>query len=514
MALDGSPHPIARLRRRIFIGILALGVFPPVAGHAEGPKNMSILDALNLARERNPTFSKASLRYESARLTYLKSMRSLGWVESFTSKADFKRDETGDFKKNIYSDGPTEQITIRQAHTLSTTTSWNYKRVFASGFESDLYSKMASNENKTKYSLTGPPETLTDRSKYSWLTQKINPEVGVNLMVPIMGKDRLEGEHKGRLAEAAWAQAQSDFNQAKKQIVFSVRQGYYDLLKAQAMTDLRKKVLLEAEERFEITRKRLAVGLTTELAVSQAELAVLRNRADLADAAFSEQQALSRFNSLIGLPLDETYELTDSFPFPSSTQTTLKSIQSRVISASDKLKRVDQDVEQASVKVEQAKSKLDPNLSFTSNLAIKSERRTPRQAFKNIEDKYSFGLVYEFPFGEKVVEKADLELAQASLSEKVIQRDEVSQSLVLDATETYQELLKTQQRLAIARQSTEVAKKSLTIAGAKYNEGKAEITDVISAKEALVTAQVEELDNLYSLSVAVASLELLTGESL
>ena len=100
------------------------------------------------------------------------------------------------------------------------------------------------------------------------------------------------------------------------------------------------------------------------------------------------------------------------------------------------------------------------------------------------------------------------------MSEKVIRRDELNRSLILDATETYQELLKIKQRLTIARQSTEVAMRSLKIAKAKYDEGRAEITEVISAKEALVNAQVEELNNLYSMSVSIAQLELLTGETL
>ena len=74
--------------------------------------------------------------------------------------------------------------------------------------------------------------------------------------------------------------------------------------------------------------------------------------------------------------------------------------------------------------------------------------------------------------------------------------------------------MKVQRRLAIARQSRDVAARSLAIAQAKFNEGASEITDVIQAKEALVNAQVEELNNLYSMSVSIAQLELLTGETL
>lgn len=478
-------------------------------------RRLSIADALKLARERNPSFSKASLKNESARLGYLKTIHGFGWIESFNSKMDFKREESGNYKKNIYSDPPnTEQTTISRARTVSSTTSWNYKRTFGDGFETEFYTKLASNQNKTGYSLTGPATTLDDNSKYRWLTQKYSPELGVNLTLPLLGKDKQSIEQKQRSAELAWHQAETDYDEAKMQLVFSVSQGYYDLLKARAMAELRKKVLDEAEARLDITRKRLSVGLTTELAVSQAELAVLRNKADLADAVFSEQQSQSRFNSLIGLPLDEFSELTDSFPSAPSKDVTLKSVQGRVITASNKLKRINDDVDQSTIKVDQARRKLEPTLAITSNLAEKGDRRSVPRALRHPEEKYSFGLTYEFPFGERVVEKADLDLAQADLSTKVIQRDETSQSLVLDATETYQELLKARERLSIARQSTEVAQKSMAIAQAKYEEGKAEITDVIQAKESVVNAQVEELNNLYTVAVAIASLEQLTGGSL
>ena len=482
--------------------------------HADGPKTLSIAEALKMAQDRNPTFSKAGLKHESARLTFLKTMHGLGWVESFTSSVNFNRDESFDYK--IYNTTTSRRTTFTDNKKMDYKSSWDLKRTQSSGLQVGLYTKLNSNRTQTKYQLIGQAESLTDQtsSKYRYTGEKMNPEVGVNLTMPITGADKNSTQYSSHLAESAWAQARTDFEQARMQLVFSVRQGYYDLLNAREMTKLRKKVLLEGEERLEITRKRMGVGLTTELSVSQAELAVLRNRADLADAVFSEQQSLSRFNSLIGFPLDEYYDLSDNFPPEPSGEMTLKVIQSRAVSSSRQLKRADEDVEMASVKVEQAKGKLSPEFAFTSNLAMEGERRTFRKVLRDPEPKYAFGVKYEFPFGEKVVEKADVELAQGALSEKVIRRDELNQSLILDATETYQEILKIRQRLSIARQSTEVAGRSLQIARAKYDEGRAEITEVISAKEALVNAQVEELSNIYSLSVSIAQLELLTGESL
>lgn len=488
----------------------------PVASqtHAAGPRALSIPDALKLAQERNPTFAKAGLTYESARLTYLKSMHGAGWVESFKSQADYKRDEAFSFSKYFNTTG--ERSTFTRSRTFSTSSSWNFKRTFASGFQTDFYTKLASSDVANRYRLIGQAESLTDAtsSRYKYITQKMNPEAGVNLTVPFLGKDKNTGEQTVKMAESTWAQAETDFDQSKKQLIFSVRQGYYDLLKSRQMTRLRKQVLSEGEDRLEIVKKRQGVGMTTELDVSQSELAVLRNRADLADAVFSEQQALSRFNSLIGLALDEFYELTDGFPPEPKTEITLKVVQGRVVSASNDLKRINKTVDQAVISVEQSKSKLQPTFAFTSNLAIEGERRNIPKVLRNPEEKYSFGLLYEFPFGEKVTQRADLELAQANLSQQVLERDELSQSLILDATETYQEILKIQRRLSIARQSTEVAARSLAIAQAKYDEGRAEITDVISAKEKLVNAQVEELSNIYSMSVAAAQMELLTGESL
>ncbi|OGH63297.1 MAG: hypothetical protein A3G34_15715 [Candidatus Lindowbacteria bacterium RIFCSPLOWO2_12_FULL_62_27] len=488
------------------------GGFQTPPAHAEGTRRLSITDALKLAQERNPTFSKASLTYESSRLTYLKTLHGLGWVESFTASSDYKRDESFSYSKYFNTTG--ERVSATRSRTLSNTTSWNLKRTFGSGMATDFYSKLTTSDGSSRYNAFKGALADDASSRYKYITQKFNPEVGVNLTLPIIGKDKNSTDYSRKQADASWAQAEIDFEEAKKSLVLSVRQGYFDLLKYRRMAALRKEVLAEAEERLEVTKKRLSVGMTTEMDVSQAELTVLRNRADLADAVFSEQQAQSRFNSLIGLPLDDYYDLTDGFPPEPVREVTMKMVQSRVISASGDLRRMNKDIEVSTISVEQAKSKMRPAFAFKSNLALEGERRDLPRVLRNPEEKYSFTLTYDFPFGEKVTQKADLELAEAGLSTKVLERDELNQSLILDATETYQELLKVQRRLAIARQSREVSERSLRIAQAKFDEGRGEITDVISAKTSLVNAQVEELNNLYSLAVATAELEMLTGESI
>lgn len=500
-------------RRVSLAAVLSIGLLFPGIVQADPGRTLSLVEAVRYARERNPAFSMSKLQYESARLTYLKTLHSLGWVESFTASSTWNRDESFDYK--IYNTTTSRRSTYSQLEKFDSKSSWNLKSTRASGMTVDFYSKLNGNRSNTKYRLVGQAESLTDQTanKYRYTGVKMNPEVGVNLTLPMLGEGKNSGLQSKQVAEAVWAQAETDYDESKKQLVLSVRQGYYDLLLARDMTTLRKMVLAEAEDRLEVTKKRLSVGIATELDVSQAELAVLSDRADLADAIFTEQQSLSRLNSSIGLPLDEYYDLTDSFPAPPSEELTLKGVQGKVVSQSNSLKRINKDVEQAAITLTQAKSKLEPTLSFTSTLAMEGERRSFRKVLRDPEPKYSFGLSYEFPFGEKVVEKADVELAQATLSEKVIERDDLSQSLILDATETYQELLKVQQRLAIARQSSAVARRSLVIVQAKYDEGRAEITDVITAKEALVNAQVEELNNLYSLAVTLAQLEIMIGDA-
>ena len=497
--------------RWILAGTLLLAA--TAGAGADGMRRLSIADAMRMAQDRNPTFQKANLKYESARLTYLKKLDGFGWKETFTTKFDYKSDESGDYKKNMYSDEVTEQTTIKKTRTLASTAAWNYKKTFAAGLQTELYSKFGSNEGKTDYRLLGPSDVLSDRSHYKYLTEKYNPEAGVNLTIPILGKDKNSMTSDQKLAASAWTQSQLDLEDAKRVLVLAVQQGYYGIIKARETTRLRKKVLVEAEERLDVTKKRLDVGLATELDVSQAELTLLRNRADLADAVFSEKQAFSQLDSKIGLPLDESFEPADSFPDPPATELSLKEIQTRAVSASTSLKKLDEDVEQASIKVDQAKNKLNPTLALTSNLALKSERRSLPMGIRDPEGKWALGLSYDFPFGDKTSEKADVKLAESTLGDKVIQRDETSDGLLLDATQRYQEITKLQQRREISRRAIAVARRALEISQAKYDEGRAEITDVIGARQSLVTSELDALNTVYSLAVEMAKLDNITGRS-
>lgn len=473
---------------------------------------MSIAEAIKLARERNPTFAMAHLSYESARLTHVKTLHELGWVESFTSSTSYDRNESFDYK--IYNTATSRRSTFTKSKKMDTKTSWKTTRTRPSGMTTDFYTTLNTNRTQTHYKLVGQAESLTDAasSKYRYTGLKMNPEIGMTVKMPFMGEGKRSGEESRRVAEAVWAQAETDYDDAKRQVVLAVQQGYYDLLKSRELTRLRKRVLAESEQRLDVTKKRLSVGLGTELDVSNAELDVLNGRADLTDAVFSEQQSLGRFNSLIGLPLEDYYDLSDTFLAKPVDELTLKWVRDRVVSQSNSLKRMDKDIEQYEIELTQARRKLEPTLALTSTVAMEGERRTFRDVVSDPEPKYNFALAYDFPFGEKVSEKTDVDLAQATLSSKEIERKELSQGLILDATETYQQILKTQQRLAIARQSTEVSRRSLTIAQAKYEEGRSEITDVIGAKESVVGAQETELNELYSLAVAIAQLEVMIGD--
>lgn len=483
--------------------------------HADGLRRLTVDGAVKLAEERNPAFVRASLKYESERLTYLKTLDGLGWSQTFTSSVKFNRDEAYDYKS--YNTATGRRHTYTQTEKVDYATAWNMKRTQPkTGLQVDMYSKLNANRSLSKYELVGQAESLTDAtsSKYRYTGEKMNPEVGVNFSYPIVGGDKKTVGMSYTMAEIGWSQARNDFEQAQRQLLFTVQQGYYDLLRSRTMTALRKKTLADAEERLDVVKQRRAVGLVTELEVAQSEMAVLRSRADLADAVFTEQQSMSRFNSSIGLPLDEFYDLGEDFPVDLPKDITMNTIQMRVIAASEQLKRANKDVEESAITVEKAKGKLQPKLTFTSNLALEGERRTLRKVVSDPESKYSFGLLYDFPFGEKVSERADVEVAQASLSEKVIQRDEMARKIVLDATRAYQDYMKAERRLTIARQSIEVAQRALAISQAKFNEGRAEITEVIQAKDALVGAEVEELTQRYSCATALAQLEMQLGVTL
>jgi outer membrane protein TolC len=130
------------------------------------------------------------------------------------------------------------------------------------------------------------------------------------LQYPLYTGGRLEAQIA--LAEANVKGAEASLERAKQQIVFGVRQAYFQLLLAQAGLEVADRSITQAAENLRVARARVAAGASPRFDEVQADVAVAQARQSQVRARNGIAQATQGLNALINLPLNTPLRLRDA----------------------------------------------------------------------------------------------------------------------------------------------------------------------------------------------------------
>src|SRR3989454_3759659 len=133
----------------------------------------------------------------------------------------------------------------------------------------------------------------------------------LSLQYPLYSGGRVEAQIA--MAEANLKGAEATFERVKQQIVFTIRQAYYQLLLAQAGFDSANHSVAQAAENLRVARARVASGVSPKFDEVQADVALATARQAQVRARNGLAQGMQALNGLLNLPLETP--LTPTNPF-------------------------------------------------------------------------------------------------------------------------------------------------------------------------------------------------------
>ncbi len=136
-------------------------------------------------------------------------------------------------------------------------------------------------------------------------------DVRLSLQYPLYTGGRIEAQIA--LAQASVKGAEATLERIKQQIVFGVRQGYFQLLLAQSGLAVTDRSVAQAAENLRVARARVAAGVSPRFDEVQADVAVAQARQGQVRARNAIAQAMQGLNAVLNLPLATTLVLKDPF---------------------------------------------------------------------------------------------------------------------------------------------------------------------------------------------------------
>jgi outer membrane protein TolC len=327
----------------------------------------------------------------------------------------------------------------------------------------------------------------------------------VTLQYPLYTGGRLEAQIA--LADANVKGAEAALERVKQQVVFSVRQAYFQVLLAQAGLDVADRSAVQAAENLRVARARVAAGASPRFDEVQADVAVAQARQSQVRARNAIAQATQGLNALINLPLTTPLRLRDALAIrpvgPSVDALIARALEIRPEFAE---LRARQAAAQAGIAL--AESGAKPTVAVSS---AASYGNSSALFGAGASSSWSITLaatlsLYDGGLTKERIQEARLRLEQLRASET-----QQRQAVELEVRQAHLNLQSAAEELAGADAVVTQAAEALRIANVRFQSGVGTNLEVLTAQTTASQAEGSRAQALFNYNVVRAALERAVG---
>lgn len=295
----------------------------------------------------------------------------------------------------------------------------------------------------------------------------------------------------------------SDLANVQEQIIFKIKQAYFNLLRAKKNLDVAIDTVKKFEKHLEQAKGFFDVGTKPRFDVTKAEVDLSNAKLGLISAQNSLRNARVVLNNAMGVPEAPPYGVEDNLSFDKFDITQ----EQAVATAYDKrydLKALIKRRRVAEQAVDLARKESAPRV--TGNASIS----TAGDDFP-LDDGWSLGVSVTVPvFNGYLTGHKEAE-AKANLETSMAKEQELKQAIVLEIQQSMLNLVESQERISTAELTVRQATENHEIATGRYTAGVGSPIEVTDAEVSLSSAKISHISALYDYKVARLSLERAMG---
>ncbi len=342
------------------------------------------------------------------------------------------------------------------------------------------------------------PVFIANNAVHEYLSQgMVNETVG------------LAGVASVRLADANAARAQAEVEIARRGLVSTVVQLYYDVRAGKERLAVAQRALDEANQFVDITEKRESGREAAHADVIKARLGQQQRQREFSDATLANEKASLELGVLLYPDPSTKFALEDE-PAPPMLPDR-QSVEAAARANNPELRSALASWQMSRAETLTSWAGLLPDLALNYSYGIDASqfaRRGPDGA-RNLG--YSASATVDLPIWDWLTSERKVKEAHIRAQASKVALTAAQRRLIADLTEFYNEADVARQQLASLDQSVADARESLRLTNLRYVNGEGTVLEVVDAQSTLVSAENAQADGLVRYHLALAQLETLTG---
>ena len=312
------------------------------------------------------------------------------------------------------------------------------------------------------------------------------------------------------LGELDLERSKASMTQTQNDIILSVHEAYYNLLKTRKFEDVARQSLEERKAHLKDAKAFFEAGLIPKNDMLQSEVLLAGAEIELIRTLNLSTMALARLNTLLRRPVESDIQVEDILEYEPSEISWDQSVQ--------QAEEHRPELKQSEISIEQA----DKNIILT---------RAPYLPAVSVSARYLKQgdniLAQEYPLGSSEVKTAMAtlewrfwawgqskdEIAVAKHSKKKAEENQVEllDGIILQVREAYLDIKESEYNIGVTEKAIEQAEEDFRINESRYQAQLSTSTDVLDAQTRLSRARINYFSALYNYQIALMRLAWATG---
>jgi outer membrane protein len=300
---------------------------------------------------------------------------------------------------------------------------------------------------------------------------------------------------------SAW----DDLRLAEKSVALSVKEGCYNLLKAQMLYDVQEDAVKKSIEQLNMAKARYDLGSASLSDYLKAKVQLGNDSLNLITSANNVKLTEASLNSLLGIDINTPLEIDAKLGY-NKLEVNLEEETEKALGNHPQIDKARMGVNQAHSSLTIARGGNFPSITFSGSYSwggygFPSSRDIERSDTWSIGIGVTLNLFDGFTTTSRVRSaKAQLNLAKESLKQS--KRD-----LELEIKQAYLSVKEAEQKIQLTDEAMKSAEEDLKLTQEKYNLGAASILELLDANVSYKTAKSNQVQALYDYNLALAQFE-------
>lgn len=307
--------------------------------------------------------------------------------------------------------------------------------------------------------------------------------------------------------------AEYGFTDTKQSVIYSVKERYYDLLKAQKLLEVQQETIKSSEESFKKAETLYEVGNAPKSDVLNARVQMETDKLSLIEAENNVAIAQASLNHVLGLDMDHEIEVEDNLDVSEiEIEMSYGDVIDNACSNHPSLLKSKYSYEASKANVGSAVSKFLPTVSayYSYNWRNKDFDRMS-EMFDNDYNWYS-GISLSIPIFQGFSRVAQISSAKLNRQYSEESFHQAKQDVLFEAKQAYLVLQQAKKKIAVTTNTIDYAEENLRLNKEKYSLGAGTMLDLITAQVSEAKAKSDHIQSLYDYKLAVARLQKAMGK--